>query len=222
MKRFAVLAFFALALFVPVRFAYAVPVLVDFDAIDATGGAVSGALVDTYFAGFGITVGNFSDASMRATVQRASAGVVDGVSAPYIVPDSPFNVFYLTGPLGTGSYSLSFAAPVSSVSFIRSAIIPVPAFADIRPEWSVIARDAGNNILASGGESFFSSSSIIAAQSFTFTGQISSLDFAYDVHGVSDPFVIDNLQFEPASEPATLVLLTLGLAGLGFSRRTRA
>lgn len=131
MKRF--FAFACLALSLSLQAGYAHAVLVNFDSVDASAGAVTGAPVVSYLAGFGITL---IAPNLTPTILQTQGNQVPAPSLP--------NYFGVGGP-GTGFfYTFEFASPVNSVSFTTPALGSGSTMA----EFSATAYDAANQVLS--------------------------------------------------------------------------
>ena len=116
-------------------------ITVDFDALDTSGGPVSGATLDDYLAGFGITL----------TIP-AGGGTVFANAAPLggpnnvVAPSQP-NILEQTNGTATGgiteSYTLVFDNPLDSFTFTRAGRCTPLAF----PDWQAAAKDSSGTQL---------------------------------------------------------------------------
>ena len=182
-------------------------ITVDFDSVDTSGGFVTGAPVTAYLASYGIT---FSTTYAVAAYIQPTPWWLATVSAP--------NSFVTAG-LATGySYTLGFATPLDALSFTRPGLISATMGA-----WTATAYSSSNTNLGSVGELFILNS---GAPTTTFSLAGPDIDHvvftsnAYSFAGTN--LVVDDLRLTTSvPEPATLGLLSLGLAGLGFARRKR-
>lgn len=187
---------------------------VDFDALAAGGGSVTGAALDAYLAGFGITISNVtptgypevhdSNNDSGFTTASSSSNFLshgDGVSGPIggvAIGNAPTN-----DPI---SYTLNFSTPLDSLSFTR---IQMNAFVSssgiVTAEWSARALDSVGNTIATVGEPGMASYSVIPAADFTLTGpgitalvvERTSTNFFAGVNAV----FIDDLVLGPQSQP---------------------
>ena len=186
-------------------------VVVDFDALDASSGPVSGAALDSYLAGFGITISNVvgpaGPSVFDATTPEGGLGIPD-----FFTPPSAPNFLWHQVSNDPIQYQLNFSAPLNSVSFTR---VQINAYLSpsglVAAPWSARALDSGGNTLDTVGEGSISSYGTIAAQTFTLDGPgitalvIERTSTNYSAGLASVP--IDNLIIP---EPTTVALLGLG------------
>jgi hypothetical protein len=195
-------------------------ITVDFDALNANSGPVSGAALDSYLAGFGITISNVVGPAGPSVYDATTPGA--GFGFPnFMTPPSAPN--FLWHPVSNNpiQYQLNFSTPLNSVSFTR-----VQINANLSPSglvaatWSARALDSGGSTLDTVGESQFGSFGIIPAVVFTLNGPgITALVVERTSTNISagmNSVPIDNLVIP---EPATIGLL--GLGALSLLRRKR-
>lgn len=184
-------------------------ILVDFEALAP--GPTSGAALDAYLAGFGISIGSVSAGFVGVfdDTQTYGGGVVDAPSGTQYLAHAP-------GVGGSNSFTLNFSTPLISFGFAAPAIL-VPS---INASWTAIAFDAGNNILDQ--VSFFPPSTHPTTL-FTLNGPgivsvtwNESASFNAAFFGAN----LDDLVLTPVPAPSALALL--GLAGLFGVRRRRS
>lgn len=137
------------------------PAVIDFDAIDATGGAADAA---AYLAGFGISV---HDVTAGSTVQIVDDANMYGGDA--MNPASPPNFLTQGGSNDPVSFTLTFPWPLVFVGFTRCALVAGPS-GIVHPQWSAQALDAAGNVIDSVGEGQIASYSDVPAQAFTLDG----------------------------------------------------
>jgi len=202
----ASLGFFAgLPLTAPAR---ADVVTVNFDALNASGGAITGAPLTSYLAGFGITLTESSGTSVGiADVSNVYGGGVIGATTGN-------NVLMQSGTTSPASYTLSFATALLSFQFDTVSNIT----SNLLPAWSATAFDASNVTLSTVGNSSLSVGG--DAQTYLLNGPgIESVTFYGNAEGsagfTNQP--IDTLVLTTAvPEPSTWAMLLLGFAGIGF------
>jgi hypothetical protein len=202
----ASLGFFAgLPLTAPAR---ADVVTVNFDALSASGGAITGAPLTSYLAGFGITLTESSGTSVGIyDVSNVYGGGVIGATTGN-------NVLMQSGTTGPASYTLSFATALLSFQFDTVSNIT----SNLLPAWSATAFDASNVTLSTAGNSSLSVGG--NAQTYLLNGPgIESVTFYGNAEGLAgftnQP--IDTLVLTTAvPEPSTWAMMLLGFAGIGF------
>jgi hypothetical protein len=194
-----------LALAAPAR---ADVVTVNFDALNASGGAISGALLTSYLSGFGITLTE----TLGAPVSINDVSLVYGGGV--IGATTGNNVLMQSGTAGPASYTLSFATALLSFQFDTVSNLT----SNLLPAWSATAFDASNVALSTVGNPFLSLGG--AAQTYLLNGLgITSVTFNGNAQGIAgftnQP--IDTLVLTTAvPEPSTWAMVILGFAGIGF------
>ena len=211
---------------------FAGPVVVDFEGVNASGTSVTGAPLDAYLAGFGISVASVSPSGYPEIHNATDHGALSGFPAGFLTASSGTNFLsHGDGAAGGGanaptnapiSFQLDFATLQTSVSFTR---IQNNAFTSpsgsIVAAWSARALDALGNTLDTVGEPQLASFGIIGAATFTLNGAgIKSLVIertsTNTVAGVNAVFIDDLVIDAPSSvpEPSGIVLLGLGIASV--------
>jgi hypothetical protein len=181
--------------------ASASPVVVDFDAIDTSGGAVIGAPVVNYLSSYGISF---------TTSYPLIQPVVDAYPY-YITPVSGSNFFSPGGMATYFTYDLAFSTPLDSFGFTRPGLGSATMAA-----WTATAYSAADTALGSVGESLLFSNT--PAATFTLTGPgIDHVQFSSDAYNFAGlNLSVDNLVLATSvPEPPTWPLLLMGLFGLG-------
>ena len=179
--------------------------VINFDAVDTSGGTVSGAPVISYLAGYGVSF--------------STTFAINPVIEPYPYWMSPVSASNSFGPQGLASafsYSLSFASLLDSLSFTRPGFNPA-----IMSAWSATAYSASNVALASVGENMTSNAS---AATFTLTApgidHVVFTDNAFNFAGTN--FRMDDLTLTAAiPEPEIYAMMGIGLGLMGWVGRRR-
>jgi hypothetical protein len=187
--------------------------IVNFDALDTSGGTVSGAPVTAYLAGYGIT---FSSADGGIPEVKAYSAV-NAFPAP--VPSG--NFFDVLGSNSGFSYTLSFSDPLNSASFTVPALNNVSTMA----AWSATAYSATNVLLSQVGVSSISGPNT-SNQTYTLTGPGIAYVVVYDnvQNFAGNHLMIDDATGFETPLPAALPLFVSGLGGLcllGWRRKRK-
>jgi PEP-CTERM motif len=185
--------------------------VVNFDSIDTSGGAVTGAPVISLLNSYGI--------SLSSTY----IGVY-----PYLFSPPYFSSSLSTNVLGVAwtadtyfTYTLGFSKPLDSLTFSTPAMTTVWMAA-----WSATAYAANNSVLGSVGNPSLSCGYCggIPEKFYTFNGpNIDHVLFSSNAESFAGQnLVIGSLQFTtPVPEPETYAMLLAGLGFLGFTTRRR-
>lgn len=184
-------------------------IVLNFDSINTSPSGTANAV--PYLASYGISVvGATSGTSIIALNSEIAYGGLGFVAA------SLPNVLTQTGSNAPVVFTLSFATPVSQVSFVRPFLIAGPT-GQVFPEWKATAYN-GTTVVATHGQALISSYTNVSAKEFTFKGSepITSLTIhsnSYDYAGYS-AVLIDNLTLESSSFCGTSARFTeSGLSG---------
>lgn len=141
-------------------------VLVNFDSLNAAGGPVGGATLATYLAGYGITVSNVVGA-LGPVAANATTNVF--LYPNFFGPPSAFNFLQQSASAAPAGYRLTFAQPLTSLSFTRIAMDPEQSLTGmIAAEWTARALDSNGNTLGQVGEPNYAEYVPVAAATFTF------------------------------------------------------
>lgn len=195
--------------------------VVNFDSIDtgSAGYLVSESVVDDYLSNFGVTLTDETEATLRFCIES------DSDSGYGFQASSVPNMLYCeSNSSAITEFTLSFATPLSSFSFTRCEEIPIHGGTAF-PDWSATAYNGTQQVGSTVGESAYSlfSPNIRAAQTYTFTGYITSVTF----YGNGNNFAaysfpaIDDLTLTAVPEPGTWLLLASALVGLLFYARQK-
>lgn len=142
-------------------------VLVDFEALNAAAGPVSGSPLATYLAGYGITVSNVVGSGGP---QVANAGTGVFLYPDFFSPPSSPNFLQQAATDSPSGYRLTFAQPLTSLSFTRVAMDPEMSITGmIAGEWTARALDSAGNTLGEVGEPNYASYVPVPAATFTFS-----------------------------------------------------
>ena len=221
MKQFTTITItITLAILLGIGQAQAGTITVDFDALNANSGPVSGAALDSYLAGFGITISNVVGPAGPSVFDATTAG--GGLGFPnFMTPPSAPN--FLWHPVANTpiQYQLNFSSPLDTVSFTRIQInANLSPSGLVASPWSARALDSGGNTIDSVGESMIASYGTIPAVIFTLDGPgitalvVERTSTNYSAGMASVP--IDDLVIP---EPATMGMLLVG--ALAVLRRRR-
>lgn len=188
---------------------HAAPIVINFDTVDTSGGAVSGAPVAAYLGGYGITL----------------SAVTPGVSL-YIQPYPPHigtlsapNMFGGVGLATLFTYRMDFSTPLNSISLTRPGINATSTMS----AWTMTAYSATNSVLGSFGQNLIGPNT--PAQTFSLLAagidHVVFTDNAFAFAG--NNFKFDNLTIDPVPEPNAIALLGMALLSLfGFALMRRS
>jgi hypothetical protein len=204
----------AIASFAPRAFADSVTI--DFDSLSTpSGGVLSGTGVSDYLGGYGISL------SLGSGYQ---AQVINSTVVTWIAAPSPNNVFLVSGPSGSISFTMNFSTAVDNFGFTRIGVTNTGSGISMGP-WSATAYAVGGASLGTvSNDTMIVYWGNVASQSFLFSSTgISYITFtgdAYGIMGFALP-MIDSFTYTtaPVPEPTTLALFGLGAAGLAWKRR---
>jgi len=205
-------------------------VVVNFDALDTSNGGVHGAALDSYLAGYGLSL---SGVTSNTYVEVGDASPWYG-GGWVITPSSP-NVLYQagTGANGPITFTVTFPAPELWVSFTRIGLYGANGGISY-PWWTAEAFDANHTLLSSVSQSGggVGGGSLLPPETYTLNGPgITFVTFSRsDTNWTAfSSIILDDLTFPTGSpsvpEPSTFLLWSgLGAVGLiaAWRRRKRA
>jgi hypothetical protein len=184
-------------------------IVINFDGVDASGGAVD---ATSYLATYGITLTNVSS--------PGTVVIYSDVVFPYVsASSSPNFLVQQVGGAPAESFTMDFATPLQSVSFTRIENVT----SNLVAEWTATAY-SGSTALSSESEPL--GVGPFTPATYTFNGpDITSLTISADGDGVAGitSATIDDLTLTTAvPEPSTCAMF-LGVAALGLAafRRMR-
>ncbi|MBI4596220.1 MAG: carboxypeptidase regulatory-like domain-containing protein, partial [Candidatus Tectomicrobia bacterium] len=150
----------------------AATVTINFDDIDTTGGKVISPAVDTYLAGYGITLTSVTPGS---TVCVTSNSLEYGGQA--VEASSPPNMLSQCNLNGAVTFTLNFSTPLDRFDFTRPSLIAGES-GIIHPEWYATAFNSSGTQIDRVSEGSIASSSNVPAQTFILFGPgITSVQF---------------------------------------------
>lgn len=155
--------------------------LIDFEALNASAGAVAGAGLNNYLAGFGVVASNITPAA--AGLAAEDDAVFLGGAA--VVASSGNNFLAEVGANGPVSYTLGFSQGYASVSWVRPRLLAGTTGASL-PAWRAHVFNAAGQELGSVGEAVAASYTDIPEAPFTLLGPgIASIRFDGNSGGAS-------------------------------------
>lgn len=193
-----------------------VNILINFDAVDASAapGGISGATLDSYLAGYGVSLSNVGGGTTVGLFDERQLYGGGAVNAP-----SNYNVLLQSGTSSATSYQLNFSSAASNVTFYRAGLIAGPSGVS-HPAWNVSAYGSANTFLGSVSDTTQSYFSNQAAIQYSLPySNISYLIVSGNAGGFAafTTIVMDDLAFTSAiPEPSTYALCA-GLAGMGLA-----
>jgi choice-of-anchor C domain-containing protein len=138
--------------------------VINFDSLPTASGAVGGALLSNYLAGFGVKVDNLT---LGTRVEAVNGNNLSGNAVA--VPSSPPNLFTQVGLNQPITFTLELGAPVDSFSFTRVALTVGQAGIS-HPAWSAHAFNAAGAEVESVSEPLIFSFADVPARTFQLTG----------------------------------------------------
>ncbi|MGA2176288.1 MAG: immunoglobulin domain-containing protein [Verrucomicrobiota bacterium] len=186
--------------------------VINFDSLDTSSGAVGGADLSNYLAGFGLTLTNVTQGT------RLEADKGNDLSRGALAdPSSPLNLFTQVGLSQPApvTFTLAFANPVQSFGFTRVGLTPGSSLA-LHPAWTAHAFDASGTELESVSEPLIPvTSAAIPARVFQLAGaNITSVRFDSDPQGSASfaAVLLDDLVLE-TNAASNALSITLSAPG---------
>jgi hypothetical protein len=197
---------------------HAVTTTIDFDSVNATGGAVD---ATAYLAGFGVTLGGVTGGTTVVIMDD-----INLYGGQPVVPASAPNVLTQLGSNAPVTFTLNFADALDSFMFTRPQLMPGPSGVTF-PAWQAYAF-AGPTQIGSVGAGAFGSFSIVPAATYTLSGPgITSVRFDSQNLGTGfsavllDNMVLTTSNVSAVPEPSSIFLMGSGLVGLGLWGRRK-
>jgi Bacterial Ig domain/Protein of unknown function (DUF642) len=178
--------------------------LIDFEALNASAGALTGATLNNYLAGFGVVASNVTPAA--AILAAEDDAVFLGGNS--VVASSGNNFLAEVGASGAVSYTLGFSQSYASVSWVRPRLLAGTTGASL-PTWRAYAFNAAGQQIGSVGESATASYTDIPAANFTLLGPgIASVRFDGNNGGASalSTLPLDDLLLSTVAVNTTLTV----------------
>ena len=207
-------------------------VVVNFDSLDTSTSSVTGSALDSYLAGYGITISNVSPSGYPEVYsENSSGGFWPGYATASSgtnflahgdgVPGGNFN--YINNPI---SFRLNFSTLLNSFEFTRIQIDGRPSPSGIvLAGWQARALNSSGTTIATVGEGQFGSYGIIAAKTFTLNGpNIKSVVIERNytnTYAGTNTVLIDDFKLNAVPEPTGLAMLCPLLGGIAALRRRR-
>jgi len=149
-------------LFFTITPAFAETVTIDFDSVNTDGGNVSGAAVESYLAGFGISISDNGSVKSDFTITNHPNDI-------RVFPVSSPNFFYRGWGNEAYSYTISFETPLDKFEFTRTPFDTRPSGIAVSP-WNAEAFSSNGNSLGVVGEGSMSYFSDPPSATFSFNG----------------------------------------------------
>jgi hypothetical protein len=179
--------------------------VINFDTLNASGGAVGGTLLSNYLAGFHVSLAKATLGTRLEVVNGDNLS--SGASA---LPSSPPNLFTHAGLNTPVKFSFEFATPVQSFSFTRVGLM-AGASGVCHPAWTAYAFDASGQVLETVSEPLIFSFDDVPPRIFQLTGaNITRVRFESDSQGKASfsAVLLDDLVLDanPVAHPLSITL----------------
>jgi hypothetical protein len=193
-------------------------IVVNFDALDAGSGPVTGGALSSYLASpYGVSLtSNSPGTAVAAEDQDNVAG------GGFVLASSPPNLLTQIGSNGPVSFTAGFSNLLSAVSFTRPELVANPFVT--HPAWQVEAFDALGQLLAVTNAGQISSSTNVPAQIYTLSntaagGGIASVEFSSEGTGFTtvNALLLDDLVLTTGSNLPPAVMITTPTNGQVFA-----
>jgi len=155
--------------------------VINFDALDATAGAVGGLALSNYLAGFGVSLANGTLGTRLEVLDENNLSGSAGAIA-----SSPPNLFTQAGLNTAVKFSFVFHAPLGSFGFTRVGLTAGPAGVS-HPAWTAYALNATGEVLEQVSEPLIFSFDNVPARTFQLAGNgIARVRFESDSQGTAN------------------------------------
>jgi hypothetical protein len=183
--------------------------VINFDALDASAGAVGGKALSNYLAGFGVS---FGPSTLGTRLEVLDENNLSGSAAG--IPSSPPNLFTQAGLNTPVKFVFIFNTPLGGFGFTRAGLAAGPAGVS-HPAWTAYALNASGKVIETVSEPLIFSLENVPPRSFQLTGgDIARVRFESDSQGIASfsAILLDDLVLDTNTGPVPLAI-TLGAQG---------